>query len=231
MPIPAVTNPTGDLDTGHIVNETDWNGAIGTLYTYLNGTVKPAVDALQASPANPLTSKGGLIGHDGVVSAQYLAGVNAQVLTRNSLATYGWEWADPAGAASGFTAGMIMLWFGNINSPPSGWVLCDGTLGTPNMQGAFALGAGKVGGTPATNGFGLLNTADVGGNNTHTHGVGTYVTAATSLVTAAGTSGSNAARFDHGHSITGSSAAPNNVGGITNPKAPTYVALAYIMKT
>lgn len=40
-------------------------------------------------------------------------------------------------------AGMIMVWYGASNAIPSGWVLCDGSNGTPNLSGRFVIGAGS----------------------------------------------------------------------------------------
>ena len=37
--------------------------------------------------------------------------------------------------------GMIVAW--NSTTPPSGWALCDGQNGTPDLRGRFILGAGK----------------------------------------------------------------------------------------
>jgi hypothetical protein len=50
-----------------------------------------------------------------------------------------------SGGGSSFTAGMIMLWSGTIASIPTGWVLCDGQNGTPNLSGKFILGYGTTG--------------------------------------------------------------------------------------
>lgn len=38
--------------------------------------------------------------------------------------------------------GMIMLWYGPVATIPSGWALCDGTQGTPDLAGKFVYGAG-----------------------------------------------------------------------------------------
>lgn len=51
-----------------------------------------------------------------------------------------------AGALSGIGAvpvGTIILWFGDAGSVPSGWALCDGTDGRPDMRGRFPVGAGN----------------------------------------------------------------------------------------
>jgi microcystin-dependent protein len=48
--------------------------------------------------------------------------------------------------------GVILMWHGNIASPPSGWAICDGTNGTPNLRGYMIIGrngtytAGSTGG-------------------------------------------------------------------------------------
>lgn len=38
--------------------------------------------------------------------------------------------------------GMIMLWFGAVVNIPSGWHLCDGTVGTPDLRNKFVPCAG-----------------------------------------------------------------------------------------
>jgi microcystin-dependent protein len=36
---------------------------------------------------------------------------------------------------------MIMMWSGTIATIPSGWALCDGTSGTPDLRNRFIVGA------------------------------------------------------------------------------------------
>lgn len=55
--------------------------------------------------------------------------------------------------------GMIMLWYGSIATIPSGWTLCDGSLGTPDLTDEFVLGAG-----------GSKAPGTTGGSGTHKHG-------------------------------------------------------------
>jgi microcystin-dependent protein len=40
--------------------------------------------------------------------------------------------------------GVIVMWSGSIASIPTGWVLCDGTNGTPNLRDRFIVGAGNT---------------------------------------------------------------------------------------
>ncbi len=47
-------------------------------------------------------------------------------------------------APSAFVQGMIILWYGNTGNIPSGFVLCDGNNGTPNLTDRFVVGAGAA---------------------------------------------------------------------------------------
>ncbi|MBO7612063.1 MAG: hypothetical protein J6T23_07630 [Elusimicrobia bacterium] len=38
--------------------------------------------------------------------------------------------------------GAIIIWSGSVNDIPAGWVLCDGSNGTPDLTDRFVLGAG-----------------------------------------------------------------------------------------
>lgn len=46
-----------------------------------------------------------------------------------------------------FSAGMIIMWSGAIGSIPSGWKLCNGLDGTPNLKGKFVVGYSASTGT------------------------------------------------------------------------------------
>ncbi len=40
--------------------------------------------------------------------------------------------------------GMIVFWFGSLGSIPTGWHICDGTGGTPNLEDQFIVGGNGV---------------------------------------------------------------------------------------
>lgn len=40
--------------------------------------------------------------------------------------------------------GVILLWSGAVNTIPSGWVLCDGQNGTPNLSNKFVIGTWQI---------------------------------------------------------------------------------------
>ena len=62
--------------------------------------------------------------------------------------------------------GMIVLWSGSSASIPSGWALCDGTNGTPDLRNRFIVGAGSSYAVGATGGATSAST-DYQGNHYH----------------------------------------------------------------
>ena len=51
-----------------------------------------------------------------------------------------------------FVTGMIMLWSGSTGTIPSGWALCNGSNGTPDLRNRFVVGAGSTYAVNATGG-------------------------------------------------------------------------------
>ncbi|GAI13742.1 unnamed protein product, partial [marine sediment metagenome] len=51
---------------------------------------------------------------------------------------------DPPYRVKNMMPGMIMLWHGTPDNVPSGWHLCDGTVGTPNLLNKFVPCAGDT---------------------------------------------------------------------------------------
>ena len=54
--------------------------------------------------------------------------------------------------ASGVPSGVIVMWSGAANSIPSGWLLCNGQNGTPDLRDRFIVGAGNSYGVGTTGG-------------------------------------------------------------------------------
>jgi hypothetical protein len=84
-------------------------------------------------------------------------------------------------------SGLIAIWSGSVGSIPSGWVLCNGQNGTPDLRNSFVLGAGNTYAVGATGG----STDAIVPSHNHTFSVSS---------TGSGiTSSGNAAISDPGH--------------------------------
>jgi len=135
--------------------------------------------------------------------------------------------------ASGATipAGLIAIWSGSTGSIPSGWLICDGTSGTPDLRSSFIIGAGSTYSVGQTGG-----SADaIVVSHTHTvtdpgHKHNTTSTGSGSLLNAAasGATGANTSTTDT--ATTGITLQTAGTSG-TGANLPPYYALAFIMKT
>jgi hypothetical protein len=192
--------------------------------------------------ATTLTANNVLLGN-GTSAVQAVApGTSGNVLTSNGTT---WTSATPVV----FVSGMIMMWSGTIATIPSGWVLCNGSSGTPDLRDRFIIGASQDdAGAAKTNVTGSLTQS--GGSKdaivvSHTHTAtvtdpghshnffndagsaafsGTfqpYVLLDRASMTGPTTSATTGISVSN--STTGSSG--------TNANLPPYYALAFIMKT
>ena len=154
-------------------------------------------------------------------------GTTGQVLTSNGVG------ALPTMQAS-FIAGMIILWSGSVLSIPTGWLLCDGTLSTPNLRDRFVVGAGSTYAVNATGGTAdavVVTHTHVATDTGHTHSIGAASGTGTvaggglnGYATTGGTSGTNTA-------LNITNAVPAGSVSGTNQNLPPYYALCYIMKS
>jgi microcystin-dependent protein len=109
--------------------------------------------------------------------------------------------ATTAFVLAAFPVGGIILWSGSIASVPSGWALCNGSSGTPDLRDRFIVGAGSTYAVNDTGGFNTvtLTTAQMP-THTHTNSVSTVNLDHTH--TGSGTTGDNSVGHDHGVSGT-----------------------------
>ena len=138
-----------------------------------------------------------------------------------------------------FLPGMIVLWSGTTATIPTGWALCNGTNGTPNLTDRFVVGAGSNYGVAQTGGskdaivVSHNHTGTTGSAGSHTHTVSTptgrgryqgggYTDNAYALAGTVTTSSAGA----HTHGFTTSTKGSSG----TNRNLPPYYALAYIMR-
>ena len=140
-------------------------------------------------------------------------------------------------SAPSIPSGGIILWSGATGSIPSGWYLCDGTNGTPDLRNSFIVGAGNTYAVGATGG-----TADaIVVSHTHTATVTDpghlHSYSANPVNVSGGATGgqrdsngqqtNNTATAVTGISVTNATAGTSG----TNQNLPPYYALAYIQKS
>jgi microcystin-dependent protein len=151
-------------------------------------------------------------------------GLNVQGSNVNVTGSLAINGSNVSTTSTGFPSGGIIMWSGSIVSIPSGWLLCDGTNGTPNLQDKFVVGAGSTYAVAGSGGEAThqLTTAEM---PSHNH---TFTNC--SLYIGAGSSApyplygpTNGGQYGGSTNNTGSDSAHNNL--------PPYYALAFIMKS
>lgn len=125
--------------------------------------------------------------------------------------------------SSQIPSGCILIWSGSIQTIPSGFALCDGQAGRPDLRDRFVYGAGK---TYAVGDYGGAETHVLKINEipSHTHNayIGHRVNDGGSMQTiASGLIGGSS----------GQVALPGSTGGgMAHNNMPPYYVLAYIIK-
>ena len=135
--------------------------------------------------------------------------------------------------SEGIPSGLIAMWSGAADNIPSGWLLCNGTGGTPDLRDRFIVGAGNAyavyarGGTTtgAVSGQTGETTLTVAQMPSHTHSSASSTTGmrasegSRASVVTGGATGSTGGNQSHSHSLSGSVST-----------LPPYYALCFIMK-
>jgi microcystin-dependent protein len=148
----------------------------GFIYTYQAGSTTPATtysdNAGTIANTNPIQ-----LGTDGrpQVEIWLTYGINYKFVLADSANSVIQTYDNLYGiigvqGTSGTTipSGLITMWSGSIGSIPTGWNLCDGSNGTPNLLDRFIVAAGS---SYAVNGTGGATTATLVTANmpAHTH--------------------------------------------------------------
>jgi len=144
----------------------------GLLYTYQAGSTTALATYADISGtipcANPI-----VLGANGVSpTAIWLSSLNAYkfvLATSANVTLYTYDnisGIPSAGSVVNVPSGGIIVWSGAISAIPSGYLLCNGTNGTPNLQDSFIVGAGNSYAAGATGGFVAASVMTSAGTNT-----------------------------------------------------------------
>ncbi len=151
---------------------------------------------------------------------------------------------DAIAAANLVPSGTIVLWSGSVASIPTGWVLCNGSNGTPDLRNRFVVGAGSTYAVAATGGSAdaivvshnhtaTSSVTDPGHNHVYRGGEFTpnKFTSGAQSNDGVNNGGGDAYVSTATTGVTvGTTVASTGSSG-TNANLPPYYALAYIMKS
>jgi hypothetical protein len=209
----------------------------GKIFTYQAGSTTPLTTYTDSSGlianTNPI-----ILGTDGRPPStiwltegffyKFVLKTSADVTIQTYDNLYGIIGATPP-AATPIPSGGIFLWSGSIGSIPAGYVLCNGSNGTPDLRNRFVVGAGSTYAVDAIGGSAdavVVSHTHAVSDPGHIHSYSFPTTPGASGTGGLGSAGSTTT----GSAVTNISIATAGVSG-TNANLPPYYALCYIMKT
>jgi hypothetical protein len=129
---------------------------------------------------------GVLRGAPGQTEGQIIVGASEATATQNGsvILTEANLTANLPSGYGLFVTGMICMWYGASDAIPTGFLLCDGTSGTPDLENCFIVGAGSQYALSATGGSAGYPPSSYGQNTTSTNPISGLSIAGTALTIA-----------------------------------------------
>ena len=174
--IASIPTKTSDItnDSGFITSD----GAPVQSVNGKTGSVTLSASDVSAVPTSGGTMTGNLtVGSASLQTNGYVTGTwlrttasihLGSTATNFAVLSDGWIYSRTASevlsdiGAAGVPTGAIIMWSGAASAIPTGWVLCDGGNGTPNLCDRFVIGAGKSYSVGETGGgFSTTSVGDV----------------------------------------------------------------------
>mgnify|MGYP003527769641 FL=1 len=205
---------------------------------YADSTQALGVKYAAATSQMVMTTKGDMQARNSTGMTRIPVGTNGQAFTCDSTADSGFSWQT---FSSDWPKGAILAWSptgATTTTIPTGWTVCDGTAGTPNLIGRFVIGTrpSSSGATPSSGGYGA-QSVDSNGAGVSAHGQAFSLSGGTTATNTYNSSsdgheygddgirdGVAAARY-HTHTVAASSATLDSA-----TVEPADYALIYLMK-
>ena len=133
--LPLNTGAAGNFSVSgnlSVTGTTSLTGALSGTTASFSGAVNSTNSVLSGTPTAPTAA----------------AGTNTTQIATTAFAI-----------ANGFPAGGIIMWSGSIASIPTGFALCNGSSGTPDLRDRFIVGAGSTYAVNATGGSASVTPA------------------------------------------------------------------------
>lgn len=224
----------------------------GKLYTYQAGSSTPlasytTIDGTVAN-SNPI-----ILGSDGKLPNELWLtyGYNYKLVLKDSNDVLIYTYDNIYGilgtiptSSSTVPSGMILLWSGSVGSIPTGYYLCDGSNGTPDLRNRFLVGAGDAYAVNATGGSAdsivvshthtatsTSTVTDPGHLHTVPYSASDVIGGSGAVAGYRGSGSSNTSTATTGITVaTATTVASSGTSG-TGANIPPYYALCYIMKS
>ena len=122
----------------------------------------------------------------------------------------------------------MVSWYGDKANVPSGWTICDGTNGTPDLRDRFIVGAGNSYSLKATGGANTVSlTADQNGPHSHS---GTTSSSQQTVVPGSDLLGTHSNNMGKWGTVNITLTTGSSGKGAAHENRPPYYALYFIMK-
>ena len=224
--IPFFDNNGLPLNAGLVYTYQAGSSTLLTTYTTVNGTIansNPIVLNASGQMPNEVWLQ---TGYSYKFVIQTSAGVTIQTLDNIYPILQ-------SATASGATipSGLISIWSGSTGSIPSGWLICDGTNGTPDLRSSFIIGAGSTYSVGQTGGSAdaiVVSHTHTVTDPGHKHNIASTGSGAIANDSPSGNTGANTTTTDT--ATTGITIQTAGTSG-TGANLPPYYALAFIMKS
>lgn len=239
QPVTATKSMTFSIYAAISDTSAKWTSTISGI-TVKNGSFSVNLGEQNTFPA-------GLFDSDSLFLGIVVDGV--ELAPRKRLVSVPYALSAGTAETGGIPKGGIIMWSGAVNQIPTGWALCDGQNGTPNLKDRFIVGAGNTYSVASTGGE-VAHTLTIGEmpshthiQNAHTHAQDPHSHNISSGWSDNGTNdsltmsdeGNNGKRTNSTQSSTGvnqntTATNQNTGGGAAHNNLPPYYALAFIMK-